>query len=38
MPNRQQVTFEKVEIAGRRSDWNPVKVLTSTLDWNFMPA
>lgn len=38
MPNRQWVTFEKVEIAGRRSDWNPMKILTSTLDDNFLPA
>ena len=38
MPNREQVTFEKVEIAGRRSNWNLWKIITSTLDGNFIPA
>lgn len=38
MPNRQQVTFEKVEIALRRSWWNPRKILTSIPEDNFIPA
>lgn len=29
LPNKQQVTFEKVEIAGRRPDWNPLENISN---------
>lgn len=33
MPNRQQVTFEKVEIAGGRSDWKPSENIIHLTPW-----
>lgn len=38
LPNRQQVTFEKVEIAGRRSEWKTSESLNKRTPWELYPG